>query len=57
MPGALRGRGARIAPGCPLSRLIGVLYLKLLDEPMETTGLAYARFRDDWVTAHSGASG
>jgi len=29
--------------------LIGAFYLKLLDERMETTGLAYARFMDDWV--------
>jgi RNA-directed DNA polymerase len=28
---------------------MGALYLKLLDERMEKTGLAYARFMDDWV--------
>jgi hypothetical protein len=33
----------------PLSPLMGALYLKLLDERMEETGLAYARFMDDWV--------
>ena len=38
-----------ISLGCPLSPLIGALYLKLLDERMEATGLAYARFMDDWV--------
>jgi retron-type reverse transcriptase len=30
----------RVSPGCPLSPLIGALYLKLLDERVETTGLA-----------------
>jgi hypothetical protein len=30
-------------------RAMGAFYLKLLDERMETTGLAYARFMDDWV--------
>jgi len=38
-----------ISLGCPLSPLMGALYLKLLDERMEATGLAYARFMDDWV--------
>jgi len=38
-----------ISLGCPLSPLMGAFYLKLLDERMETTGLAYARFMDDWV--------
>jgi len=38
-----------ISLGCPLSPLIGALYLKLLDERMDATGLAYARFMDDWV--------
>ncbi len=33
---------------CPLSPLMGVFYLKLLDERMEETGLPYARFVDDW---------
>jgi len=28
---------------------MGAFYLKLLDERMETTGLPYARFMDDWV--------
>jgi RNA-directed DNA polymerase len=41
------GRG--ISLGCPLSPLMGALYLKLLDERVEATGLAYARFLDDWV--------
>jgi RNA-directed DNA polymerase len=38
-----------ISLGCPLSPLMGALYLKLLDERVEQTGLAYARFMDDWV--------
>jgi hypothetical protein len=38
-----------IALGCLLVRLMGVLYLKLLDEGMAATGLAYARFMDDWM--------
>src|SRR5271157_272397 len=38
-----------ISLGCPLSPLMGAFYLKLLDERMETTGLPYARFMDDWV--------
>ncbi len=38
-----------IALGCPLSPLMGAFYLKRLDERMVATGLAYARFMDDWV--------
>jgi hypothetical protein len=38
-----------ISLGCPLSPLMGALYLKLLDERVERTALAYARFMDDWV--------
>ncbi len=38
-----------VSLGCPLSPLMGAFYLKLLDERTETTGLAYARFMDDWV--------
>jgi hypothetical protein len=38
-----------ISRGCPLSPLMGALYLKLLDERVEETGLAYARFMDNWV--------
>ncbi|RLS77165.1 MAG: hypothetical protein DWI02_10210, partial [Planctomycetota bacterium] len=34
---------------CPLSPLMGALYLKRLDERIEATGLIYARFMDDWV--------
>jgi hypothetical protein len=36
-----------IALGCPLSPLVGALYLKVLDERMAATGLAYAR---SWTT-------
>jgi RNA-directed DNA polymerase len=38
-----------ISLGCPLSPLTGALYLKLLDERLEETGLICARFMDDWV--------
>ena len=38
-----------ISLGCPLPPLMGAFYLKRLDERMEQTGLAYARFMDDWV--------
>ena len=38
-----------ISLGCPLSPLMGALYLQRLDERIEATGLIYARFMDDWV--------
>ena len=38
-----------ITLGCPLSPLMGALYLKQLDERMAETGLFYARYMDDWV--------
>ncbi|MCP4267247.1 MAG: hypothetical protein GY777_17030 [Candidatus Brocadiaceae bacterium] len=38
-----------ISLGCPLSALMGALYLKLLDDNMEKTELFYARYMDDWV--------
>ena len=38
-----------IGLGCPLSPLMGALYLKQLDEQMANTGLFYCRFMDDWV--------
>ncbi len=38
-----------ISLGCPLSPLMGALYLKPLDDRMEKTGLLYSRFMDDWV--------
>lgn len=47
--GAVRGRHAGIALGCPLSPLMGALYLKPFDEAVGATGLFYAQFVDDWV--------
>ena len=38
-----------LALGCPLSPLMGALYLKDLDDRMAETGLFYARFMDDGV--------
>jgi len=38
-----------ISLGCPLSPLMGALYLSELDRAMEKTGLFYARFMDDWI--------
>lgn len=38
-----------ISLGCPLSPLMGALFLDLLDRRMEATGLCYVRFMDDWV--------
>ena len=35
--------------GCPLSPLMGALFLDVLDRRMEATGLCYVRFMDDWV--------
>ena len=34
---------------CPLSPIMGALYLEVLDRRMEETALFYARFMDDWV--------
>jgi len=34
---------------CPLSPLMGALYLKPLDDALAKSGAFYARFMDDWV--------
>ena len=38
-----------ISLGCPLSPLLGALYLKPLDDLMERLDLPYVRYMDDWV--------
>ena len=38
-----------ISAGCPLSPLMGALYLKPLDDQMERLDLPYLRYMDDWV--------
>ena len=38
-----------ISLGCPLSPLMGALFLKPLDDRMAQFDLFYARFMDDWV--------
>ncbi|MCP4191593.1 MAG: hypothetical protein GY768_13290 [Planctomycetaceae bacterium] len=38
-----------ISLGCPLSPLMGALFLDLLDKRMEKLRLCYVRFMDDWV--------
>jgi RNA-directed DNA polymerase len=38
-----------ISLGCPLSPLMGALFLEVLDKRMENLGLFYVRFMDDWV--------
>ncbi len=38
-----------LSRGCPLSPLMGAVYLNKLDERMEKTGLFYIRFMDDWI--------
>ncbi len=38
-----------ISLGCPLSPLMGALFLDVLDRRVEGTGLCYVRFMDDWV--------
>ncbi|MEG4087504.1 reverse transcriptase domain-containing protein [Microcoleus sp. POL10_C6] len=38
-----------ISLGCPLSPLMGALYLKPLDDRMAELGWFYVRFMDDWV--------
>ncbi len=38
-----------ISLGCPLSPLVGALYLKPLDDALAATGFFYTRFMDDWI--------
>ena len=38
-----------ISLGCPLSPLMGALYLKPLDDRMVRMGCFYVRYMDDWV--------
>jgi hypothetical protein len=38
-----------ISLGCPLSPLMGALYLKPLDDKMAEMGCFYVRYMDDWV--------
>jgi len=38
-----------ISLGCPLSPLMGALYLKLVDDRMAGLGCFYVRYMDDWV--------
>jgi retron-type reverse transcriptase len=38
-----------ISLGCPISPLMGALFLDRLDRRMEANGLCYIRFMDDWV--------
>jgi RNA-directed DNA polymerase len=38
-----------LSRGCPLSPLLGALYLQALDERLAALGLFYVRFMDDWV--------
>jgi len=38
-----------ISLGCPLSPLMGALFLKRLDDLMGRMGLFYVRHKDDWV--------
>lgn len=38
-----------ISKSCPLSPLLGALYLDELDREMEKRNIFYLRFKDDWV--------
>jgi hypothetical protein len=42
-----------ISLGCPLSPLMGALYLKPLDDRMAQLGVVYVRYMDDWVVLAS----
>jgi len=47
--GNLREIRLGISLGCPLSPLMGAVYLKPLDDALTDSGWFYARFMDDWV--------
>ncbi len=47
--GFLREIRLGINLGCPLSPLMGAVYLKPLDDALTCPGWFYARFMDDWV--------
>jgi RNA-directed DNA polymerase len=47
--GYLRTIQQGISLGCPISPLMGAVYLKPLDDALTHAGWFYARFMDDWV--------
>ena len=47
--GVYRDNNRGICLGCPLSPLMGALFLKPIDEAFSTCNLFYRRYMDDWV--------
>ncbi len=47
--GCLRAIQQGISLGCPISPLMGAVYLKPLDDALTHSGWFYTRFMDDWV--------
>jgi len=47
--GELRAIRKGISFGCPLSPVMGALYLKPLDDVIEKEDVFYARYMDDWI--------
>ena len=47
--GIYRDNKQGICLGCPLSPLMGALFLKPLDDAFSKSGLFYRRYMDDWV--------
>ena len=47
--GELRAIRKGISFGCPLSPVMGALYLKPLDDAIEREDVFYARYMDDWI--------
>jgi len=47
--GELRAIRKGISFGCPLSPVLGALYLKPLDDAIEKEDVFYARYMDDWI--------